>query len=185
MRSLLKSTAIFALLALPASADEVSDTLKSALSAYEDGDVAYALEELEYAKQLMLEMKTEALNQFLPAAPEGWTRTVNNEMGAALGMLGGGVGAEAEYNNDSGDSFTITIMADNPMVGAMAGMIGSAGALGAKIRKVGRQKFMDQDGELSGLVANRILVQASGASLDVMLPALETIDYRKLGRFGQ
>lgn len=185
MKHLALSTAILALLAAPVAADEVTDTLNSALKAYEDGDTQYALEELEYAKQLMLEMKTDALNQFLPPAPEGWTREVNNEMRAALGMMGGGVGAEANYRSGTGEKFKITIMADNPMVGAMAGVIGSAGAIGAKIRRVGRQKFMDQKGQLSSLVDNRILVQASGADIELMIPVLETIDYRKLGRFGQ
>lgn len=185
MKTFLQSTVILALLAAPVAADEVSDTLQSALKSYEDGDTQYALEELEYAKQLMLEMKTQALNQFLPQAPDGWTREINNKMATALGMMGGGVGAEAEYSNGSGENFKIIIMADNPMVGAMAGMIGSAAAMGAKIRRVGRQKFMDQNDKLSGLVDKRILIQASGASFDVMLPVLETIDYRKLGRFGQ
>ena len=38
-----------ALLAIanPSLADEVSDTLSSALQAYEDGDIEYAIEELE------------------------------------------------------------------------------------------------------------------------------------------
>lgn len=177
-----------ALLAVPLStqiacADEVLDTLNSAIAAYEEGDVQYAMEELEYAKQLMAAMKTEALSAFLPDAPEGWSREVSQDMNAGLAMLGGGVGTEAEYSNGD-DSFTITITADNPMVGAFAGMIGNAAMLGAKIERVGRQKFMNQDGDLSGLVDNRILIQAEGADIDVMIPVLETIDYKALGDYG-
>lgn len=175
--------AAFALAASPLAADEISDTLESALKAYEGGDVAYALEELEYAKQQMLALKTDALSGYLPPAPAGWTRELNSEMNAGLAMMGGGVGAEATYSG-GGQSFTVMIMADNPMVGAMAGMFGNAAMMGAKIVRVGRQKYMEQDGQMTTLVANRIMVQAEGAPQEIMLPFLEAIDYKALGNFG-
>jgi len=179
----LLTTAAFILAAATASADEISDTLQSALDAYNDGDLQYALEELEFAKQQMLALKTDALGAFLPAAPEGWTREVNTEMNAALGMMGGGVGAEADYSGP-GDSFKITILADNPMVAAMGAMIGNAAAMGAKIERVGREKFMVQDGTAQGLIDNRVLVKAEGGDMAQMLDLLGTIDFRELGRFG-
>jgi len=180
------ATAAFCLMAastFAASADDVTDTLESALKAYEEGDIKYALEELEYAKQLISAMKTDALSAFLPEAPDGWTREVNSDANAGLAFLGGGVGAEAEYRSDN-DRFTISITADNPMVGAMAGMFSNAGVMGVKMERVGRQKFMNQDGELTGLIDNRILVQASGAAVEMMLPLLELIDYKALEDFG-
>ncbi len=174
------STGIFAGAAV---ADDVSDTLTSALEAYEDGDLQYAIEELEYAKQLMLGMKTDALSAFLPDAPEGWSREINTEMNAGLAMMGGGVGSEAEYTGP-GDTFTITIMADNPMVGAMGAMIGNAAAMGAKIERVGREKFMVQDDTAQGLIDKRILVKAENGDMAMMLEVLKTMDFRKLGQFG-
>lgn len=182
IRTFAAAAALSAIASL-AAADEITDTLQSALDAYNDGDLQYALEELEYAKQRMLAMKTDALTAFLPAAPGGWTREVNTEMNAALGMMGGGVGAEAEYSG-GGDSFKVTIMADNPMVGAMSAMIGNATMMGAKIERVGREKFMVKDGTAQGLIDNRILVKAEGGDMDVMLETLGTMDFRELGRFG-
>lgn len=170
-------------LAGTAGADDVTDTLNSAIEAYNEGDLQYALEELEYAKQLMLTMKTDALSGFLPEAPDGWTREVNSEINATLGMMGGGVGAEADYSKD-GESFTITILADNPMVGAMGAMIGNAAAMGMKVERIGREKFAVQDGTVQGLIDSRILVKAEGGDLDMMLATLEGIDFRELGRFG-
>lgn len=167
----------------PALADEVTDTLSSALQAYEDGDIEYAIEELDYAKSLLQEMKTEALSAFLPEAPDGWTREVNPDMNAGLAMLGGGVGVEAEYT--SGDvRFTITITANNPMITAFGGMITNAGMLGMKLERVGREKFLNDDGELTGLIDNRILVQASGADVALMLDVLKTMDFEGLQDFG-
>lgn len=181
----LATAATFALFTAPATADEVTDTLNSAIAAYEDGDIQYALEEIAFATQLLRAMKTDDLVTFLPEAPEGWTREVNTDMNAGLAAMGGGIGAEAEYSGD-GQRFSITIMADNPMVSAMSGMFGNAAVMAAagKMVRVGREKFIDQNGDLTGLIDNRVLVQAQGGDIDVMAELLETMDFRNLGRFG-
>lgn len=168
----------------PALADEVTDTLNSAMQAYEEGDIEYAIEELDYAKQLLKEMSTEELAAFLPEPPEGWTREVSQEnMSGGLAFLGGGVGAEATYSNDS-QSFTISITADNPMVTAFGGMIANAGMMGMKLQRVGREKFLLDDGEITGLIDNRILVKASGADVEMMVEVLKEIDFKALEDFG-
>lgn len=185
MKHFVKATILAALIApLPVFADEVTDTLNSALKAYEEGDIKYTLEELEYAKQLLQAMKTADLAKFLPDAPDGWTREVSTEMNAGLAMLGGGAGAEATYSNGP-DAFSITIMANNPMVGALSGMLSNAALMGMKLERVGRMKYLNQDGELSGIVDGRILIQAEGADVAVMIPVLETIDHRALEDFGR
>jgi len=168
----------------PSLADEVIDTLSSALQAYEDGDIEYAIEELDYARQLLKAMTTRELTGFLPEAPAGWTREVSdNDMSAGLAFLGGGVAAEAEYS-DGTERFTLQIMADNPMVAGFAGMISNAGLLGMKMHRLGREKFYETDGGLMGLVDNRILVQAEGADPELMLPVVEQIDFAALAAFG-
>ena len=177
------AAAIGVISAGPLWADDISDALQSAMDAYEDGDTQYALEELEYAKQLLMAMKTDALVEFLPAAPDGWTRAVKTDMNAGLAMMGGGTGAEATYEGE-GQRITVTIMADNPMVSGMAGMIANAAILGAKIERVGREKFMVQKGEINGLVDKRILVKATGGEVATMLMLLETMDFRGLKKFG-
>lgn len=171
-------------LASPVMADEITDTLQSAIEAYEDGDIQYALEELEYAKQQLAALKTDALTAFLPEPPDGWTREVSTDYAAGMAMLGGGVGAEAVYSNGS-ESITITIMADSPMVMAMAGMVSNAAAIGATIERVGREKFMNQDGDLTGMIDSRIMVQSSGGDVETQIMLLELIDFRELGNFGR
>lgn len=183
MRNMILVAAALAISVSTAQADDITEALESAIQAYEDGDTQYALEELEFAKQLLQAMKTDELVQFLPDAPDGWSREVNTEMNAGLAFMGGGSGAEATYDGD-GQSITITMMADNPMVAGMAGMIGNAGLMGAQVERLGRQKFMIMEGEISGLVDNRILIQASGGDVDDMLELLETMDFRALGKFG-
>jgi hypothetical protein len=171
-------------IANPTLADEVSDTLSSALQAYEDGDIDYAIEELDYAKQLLQEMTTQELASFLPEPPAGWTREIaQSEVTAGLAMIGGGTGAEADYTNGT-DTITVTLIADSPMVTMFGGMLGNAAMLGMKLHRVGREKFIDNDGELTGLIDNRILVQAKGATPEVMVPLLEAIDFKALEEFG-
>lgn len=186
MRTATTAALLAAALALPAAADDVTDAISNALAAYEEGDVQYAIEELTFAMQLLNEMKAADLVSFLPEPLDGWTREIDADMPAGLGMMGGGVGAAAEYSRGS-DSFTISLMADNPMVAAMAGMLGNTALMtagGGKMVRVGREKFVDQDGEITGLIGNRVLVQASGDDPDAMLAHLEEMDFRALAGFG-
>lgn len=168
-----------------ASADEISDALGAALKAYEEGDVAYALEELEFAMAKLGALKADALSGYLPTAPDGWTREDNKEAGAGMAMLGGGAAAEATYTSaDGAQSYTISLMADSPMVVQMGAMVNNAAVMGMEVMRIGRQKFARNDGEIIGLVANRILVRAEGGDVDLLVKALEQIDYGKLAQFG-
>ena len=186
MKAFACAAAVAAFAATPLCADEITDALESARDAYEAGDIQYAMEELDFAKQRLAALKTDQLAQFLPPAPDGWERRLDDEIGGAMAMMGGGSGAEAEYSPaGGGPGYTITMMADSPMIAAVAGMITNAGMMGVRVERVGRQKFIVQDGEVTGLVANRILIKAEGADLETLFAALEQIDYRALGRFGQ
>ena len=185
MRSYMSAAcfAAFVMTSGAAFADEVTDLLSSAQEAYAAGDIQFALDDIEMARSKLIEMKTASLGAFLPEAPEGWTREVNTEMSQAMGMLGGGVGAEANYSN--GDkTVKLSMMADNPMVASMAAMVTNAGAMGMKTERIGRQKFASQENQIMGMVANRILIQAEG-DLETSRALLEMVDFEKLGTFGQ
>lgn len=168
----------------PGLADEVTDTLSAAMQAYEDGDIDYAIEELDYARQLLQDLSAQTLTGFLPEPPAGWSREISDAgKNAGLALFGGGVAAEAVYTDGSA-SFTLALMADNPMVAGFAPMIASAGMLGLKMHRVAREKFYENDGQLIGLIDNRILIQAEGAAPETMIPVLEKIDFAALGGFG-
>ncbi|MFW2543145.1 hypothetical protein ACN2XU_10920 [Primorskyibacter sp. 2E107] len=169
--------------ASPILADEVTDTLKSAMTAYEEGDIQYALDELEFAKQALLRMKTDSLGAFLPKAPDGWSVEVNSDMNTGLAMMGGGVGAEANYTGPDGQDIKLTLMADNPMVASMSAMVTNAAAMGMKVERIGRQRFAVQDGQILGLIGNRVLVQTEG-EIEMAKTLLETMDFAGLANFG-
>ncbi len=171
---------------LPAAADEITDALTAAISAYEEGDVPDALGEIAYATQLLNALQAEGLTTFLPEPLDGWQREINPDAPASLGFMGGGTAAEATYSGPDG-RFTIAVMADNPMVSAMGAMLGNATVLASigQLRRINRENFMSADGQLSGLIGGRFLIQATGGDVEVMSAHLETMDFRALEDFGR
>ncbi|AHM04056.1 hypothetical protein roselon_01679 [Roseibacterium elongatum DSM 19469] len=169
-----------------AQADDITDALSAAIAAYENGEIQDALGEIAYATQLLNELQAEGLETFLPAALDGWTRTISDESATALGFMGGGSAAEASYSGAAG-SFTVTYVADNPMVGAMAGMLGNASLMAAmgRIERINGENFLQADGELSALIGGRVLIQASGSPTEAMIAHLEQVDFDALGSFSQ
>ncbi|MEM1079976.1 MAG: hypothetical protein AAGH65_00190 [Pseudomonadota bacterium] len=163
-----------------AMADEFTDTLDAASQAYAEGDIKAASEELTYASQLLQNMKADQFAQLLPEPLEGWTREVNTDATAAMGMFGGGTTATGQYSNGS-ERFEITMMADSPSVMSMAGMLSNPQMMASmgEIVRIQRQSFVNQNGELTGLIDGRVLIQASGsAAQDAIVAHLETIDFR-------
>ena len=169
-----------------ARADAVSDALQAALDAYGAGNLAKTSENMTLATQALGGQQSAMLAALLPAAPEGWTRTPTEDFAQGFGIMGGGAGAEARYDNaDQSVSYTMSFVADNPMVASMGAMLGNAQmmAMMGKVVKVGDQPLLDTDGNLSTLVNSRVLFQAQGAGSDVMLPVVQTIDFARVGLF--
>lgn len=180
--------AIFAtLMLIPAArADDVEATIEAALKAYRAGDVETAREELGFATQLLGQMKADALQAFLPEPLDGWERQDASHESAAMPAFGGGQMASASYV--MGDqTVEIQLMADNPMVTAMAGMFSGAammGAMGQVQRISGEKVVLTPDGEMQAMIDGRILVNISGSADDAAKSAyFEAIDLAGLKEF--
>lgn len=175
-------------LSVPAhvAADEVTDALTAAIEAYDAGEIGDALDEMAYAEQLLMGLQAEGLTAYLPEALDGWTREVSEDAGSALAVIGGGIVAEASYSGP-GERFSVTLMADNPMVAQMGAMLGNRAmmAMMGEIMRVNRENFLYQDGSLTGLIGGRVLVQAEGGTPEDMTAHLEQMDFAALESFGQ
>ena len=173
------------LLPAPALADDITDALNAAIEAYEAGEIQDALAETAYATQLLNELKAEGLAGFLPEPLPGWTRELAENPAQGLGFMGGGSAAEADYTGPDG-RFTITMVADNPMVGAMAGLLGNATIMATmgRIERINGESFLNADNELSGLIGRRVLIQASGAPVEIMAEHLKQVDFDALAELG-
>lgn len=148
-----------------AGADEFTDTLESSLQAYRDGDVKAAGEDLAYATKLLGNQKAAALARFLPPAPAGWTRSDDapEDEGIGMAMFGGGTTVAASYSREGAAEAKITLLADSPMVGSLGAMLGGLASMtGSKPLRIQRVEFSETDGELRGMVNNRVLVTVSG-----------------------
>lgn len=175
------------LAASPATADEFTDTVESALSSYAKGDIDAARQDLDYAAKLLTARKSEALSKFLPAPLAGWTRSESDDAAEAsgfMGMLGGGTTTSATYTKD-GRQVTITLIADSPMVSGMAAMIGGIASMGGgKPMRIQRTEFSDNDGDLQGVVGGKTMVTVGGdATLDEKKAYVEAMDLEALGGF--
>lgn len=169
-----------------AYADEVSDALQSASDAYAAGDLGKTSEAIVMARQALAKQQSDLLTALLPEAPEGFTRTLSEDFSQGFAMAGGGSGAEARYDSaDGATSFTLSFVADNPMVASMAAMLGNAQmmAMMGTVVKVGDTPLLQTDGNVSGLLDSRVLFQAQGAGVDAMMPLIQQIDFAKVASF--
>jgi hypothetical protein len=190
MRTALAATAIAtALSAATVRADAVTDALAAAQAAYASGQLGQTAAELTKATRAVQTIQQERLASILPQPAEGWTMTPGESSVDAAGFFGGMIGimADATYSHSDGRSFTLSLMADSPTVASMAGILGNPQmmAMMGKVEKAGSIDMLNQDGSLSALVANRVLLQAQGAEVTDMLATLATMDFAKLGQFDQ
>lgn len=173
------------LLAPAAQADEISETIEAALEAYAAGDIKLAKEELDYAGQLLNQLKAQGLTGFLPDALDGWERE-EIETQAAGAAAFGGLMAEAIYIRGE-DDIELRLMADNPMVAAMGTALSNAAIMGTMgtVKRINRQKLVvTPDGEIQALVDGRVLVQIEGAaSVEDKLAYFEALDIDGLKNF--
>ncbi|MEM9045044.1 MAG: hypothetical protein AAGC81_10125 [Pseudomonadota bacterium] len=178
-------TAAF-LLAPVAQADEITDTIQAALDAYAAGDIKLAKEELDFASQLLSQLKASGLSAFLPEAMPGWTREEAGAQAAPALAFGGGLTANAVYEK-SGASVDLTLMADSPMVTAMAAALGNVAIMGSmgQVKRVNGQRLVvTPEGEIQALIDGKVLVQISGsASVDEKLGYFELLDAEGLASF--
>jgi hypothetical protein len=190
MKNFFAATAIaLAFSAGTAQADAVTDALTAAQAAYASGQLGQTAAELTNATRAVQAIQQERLASTLPQPAEGWTMTMGERAVGAAGLFGGMVGtmADASYSHSDGRSFAITLTADSPTVAGMAGILGNPQmmAMMGKVIKVGAIDMLDQDGSLSALIANRVLLQAQGADVADMTAQLATMDFAKLAQFDQ
>ncbi len=183
MKSTIVAAAAVLALVLPVQADEFEETIEAAMEAYRAGDIKAAKEEIDFASQLLAQMKAEGLTAFLPEPFEGWEREI--ETTQSMGALGGGQVASARYENE--DQFIeIQLMAGNQLVTSMGAMFSNPALMGSmgKVKRLNRQKVLvTNEGELNTLV-NQVMVQIQGnAELEVKEAYFEALDLPGLKDF--
>jgi len=174
----------------PLFADDVTDSIKEGLDAYNEGEYSDAVDSLNYASQLIQQKKSENLTTFLPEPLEGWTSKKPKSNAAGSSMFGGGITATRAYIKGK-NNITIEIVADSPLLQSMMMMFSNpmyATSDGGKLEKIKRQKAIvkfDPDtarGDIKIVIANRFLVTVKGnrTTEEDLKAYAKAIDYKKI-----
>lgn len=170
----------------PTLADEIEDSITSALEAYRSGDMMAAKSEVDYAAQLLSQMRSEALMDILPAPFAGWSQEEAENAAFGAAMFGGGLTASADYRKDD-RNVEIQVMADSPLLAAMASMFTNPAMIGGngKLKRLDGHKVIEtKGGELQAMVANRFMVQIGGsAPIEDKEAYFSAIDFDALSSF--
>jgi len=167
--------------AAPAQADEFTDLIDEVLELYQAGDIGGAKDALDYAGQLLDQMKAGVLQSLFPEPLDGWAV---EEIPAGSVPFMGGITAGRSYSK-GGEDVEITVMGDSPMV-QQYGMIMSSPAMlqssGGRMVRVNRQKgAITKDNELFFMIGGRFLVMFQGsASEESKMAYAEAFDFAGL-----
>lgn len=180
----------------PVFADEILESINEAIEAYNDKEFVEAVESLDYAKQLIQQLRSEGIMKFLPEPLPGWeSKTAQTQ---SMGMLGGMSGVEKEYwapgsGNQGRKHITINIMAESPVMQGMMAMFNPmyAGAQGGKLQKIKRNKAIvkynpdNRSGEANVLVKKKYIISIKGDAVDKkdLMDYAKIIDYKGLKNF--
>lgn len=180
----------------PAYSDDILDAINEAVDAYKDKEFAEAVEGLDYAKQLIQQLRSDKILKFLPEPFSGWKAKSGKSQN--MGILGGMTGVQKEYwqpgkGNAGRKRITISIMGESPiMQGMMAAfnpMYATAG--GGRLQKIKRNKAVvkydpdQKSGDINVLVKKRFIVSIKGRSVDEkdLMDYAKAVDYKGLKEF--
>lgn len=170
-------------------ADDVMDSINLAIADYKAGNNSKAIENLDYAAQILRQKKGEGVSAVLPEALDGWTAREANSTAIGAGMFGG-VNASREYSKAE-SNVTITIMSDSPMIQSMSMIFSNPAMFGARGQKilriagynsVSRYVAENKEGDIQILVENKYLVTVSGngVALEDLQKYAEAVNYKAL-----
>ena len=182
--SLLSATAL-TVGATSVKADEIADALSAASAAAETGDLKTASSHRNDARKAIFLKQGALLEALIPAEGDGLTRNVTPDFTANLQFAGGGAGVEASYYDADGNTMSLNITVDSPIVLPMLQMFGNEQMLSmmGKVVEIQGYKFLDQENGISALIDNRIYVQVTGRETVHLVKFMETMDLAKLARF--
>lgn len=152
-----------------ARADDISDALAEARTAYDGGDLSGTKRAIDLASQLVAQKQSDALAKLLPEPPAGWTAEVADTNASSIVIFGGGVTVERRYQKD-GKTISLSLMANSPLLGSMASMFSNPqilGGMGKVFRVKGRVGVMTDDTEIQLALGKTFLtISGSGAEAD-------------------
>ena len=176
------------LLSTTISADDITDTMEDAMTAYKKGDYVQAKEDLTYVMELLKQKKGETIQGFLPDALDGWTAEKAKSENAGSGMLGGGSTTSRTYTKDK-SKIVISVVTDSPLLQGLGSLLGNPMFnSGGKLKRINREKATikyndkQQSGDVTLMLDKRFLVTVKGSKVteDELVEYTKAIDFKKI-----
>jgi len=176
------------LLSTTLSADDITDTMDDAMSAYKKGDYVQAKEDLTYVMELLKQKKGETIQGFLPDALDGWKAEKAKSENAGSGMLGGGSTTSRTYTKDK-SKIVISVVTDSPLLQGLGSLLGNPMFnSGGKLKRINREKATikynekNQSGSITIMLDKRFLVTIEGSKIteDELVEYAKAIDFKKI-----
>ncbi|MFC3695303.1 hypothetical protein [Chenggangzhangella methanolivorans] len=170
MRSIVHAAALAAaLVSAPALADDVSDAILEAKTAYEGGDLSKTKESLDLAAQLVAQKQADGLARLLPEPPAGWTAEAVDTNGGIGSFIGGGLIVKRAYAKGETD-VTVQYTANSPLLASLAPLFSNVqllGGMGKVFRQKGRVAVLTGENEIQMVLGKSyVTVTGSGAEAD-------------------
>ncbi len=176
----------------PIWADDITDQIQTALTAYEDKDYRTAVDELKFVTAQLEKLKNEQNQTLLPDPLDGWKVEAgdNADSQMAMAMMGGGSSMKATYLREK-ETVEIEVLANSPLLSMMTMMINNpmmmASDKNIKPFRYKKSKGMKKtDGnttEITLVLAGQIMVKVTGENLKdeaILEQYLDAIDMAKL-----
>lgn len=166
-------TAIGALCATLASADEVGDKIEAARSAYGHGDALRTLEALQAAEANLSGKLVDQFARTLPAPPAGWEATTADSQ--TLDSIGGGITVTRGFQKGEA-ALNASLLVDNPAVANILALFqpgngAPAGDGGWRTVNIGGESALlrfdaaNREGEIVMVIAGRAALQVEGSEI--------------------
>jgi hypothetical protein len=184
-----------ALLLAPAAAraDSVVEQIQEGLAYYEEGDLAAAIEELEYAIGEIRGRLGGLFAGTLPEPPAGWVADAAESQGGAA-FMGGGTIINRSYREEGGRGrIEAQLVVDNPMMQGFAALMSNPAMMAAQPNtqrvRVQRENAILRfepdrgSGEITLILGGRAMAKLEGqglASGDLLVELMEGWDLRQL-----
>ena len=169
-------------------ADDITDTMEEAMSAYKKGDYVQAKEDLTYVMELLKQKKGETIQGFLPEALDGWTAEKAKSENAGSGMLGGGSTTSRTYTKNK-SKIVISVVTDSPLLQGLGSLLGNPMFnSGGKLKRINREKATikynekNKSGDVTIMLDKRFLVTVEGSKVteDELVEYAKAIDFKKI-----
>jgi hypothetical protein len=174
-----------------AGADEITDELDAARSAYDSGDLRKAMQDLQVAVASIQEKINADLLKLLPKPLAGWQADEPQAQSAGIAAMIAGTNLSRRYYRDDGEEVDVSIMADSPLMPMMTLMLSNPmfmqSSPSTKIYTYAGQRGIiehETDSDkwaISLLVAGKILVKVDGSGLKDKAPVDAYLEAINLG----